>query len=69
MKPERKKEIQKNQDKILMLLNLPPSDTALFLNGIFFDMDVVDIFTIFETVRQEIKVMEGLYKIGEFSQR
>lgn len=52
-----------------MLLNLPPSDTALFLNGIFFDMDVVDIFTIFETVRQEIKVMEGLYKIGEFSQR
>lgn len=49
-----------------MLLNLPPTDTALFLNGIFFDMDVVDIFTIFETVRQEIKVMEGLYKIGEF---
>lgn len=49
-----------------MLLNLPPTDTALFLNGIFFDMDVVDIFTIFESVRQEIKVMEGLYKIGEF---
>lgn len=66
VKPERKKEIQKNQDKILMMLNLPPSDTALFLNGMFFDMDVVDIFTILETIRQESRVMEGLYRIGKY---
>lgn len=64
VKPERKKEIQKNQDKILMALNLPPTDTALFLNGMFFDMDVVDIFSVLETVRQEIRIMEGLYRIG-----
>ncbi len=69
VKPERKKEIQKNQDKILMMLNLPPTDTALFVNGIFFDMDVVDIFTILETVRQEMRVMEGLYKIGNLEYR
>lgn len=66
MKPERKKEIQKNQDEILMMLNLPPSDTALFLNGMFFDMDVVDIFSILETIKQELRVMEGLYRIGKF---
>lgn len=64
VKPERKKEIQKNQDEILMMLNLPPSDTALFLNGMFFDMDVVDIFSILETIKQELRVMEGLYRIG-----
>lgn len=64
VKPERKKEIQKNQDKILMALNLPPTDTVLFLNGMYFDMDVVDIFSILETVRQEIRIMEGLYRIG-----
>ena len=67
VKPERKKEIQKNQDKILMALNLPPTDTALFLNGMFFDLDVVDIFSILETVRQEIRIMEGLYKIGKYN--
>jgi UDP-glucose:glycoprotein glucosyltransferase len=61
---ERKNEIKRNRDQILMMLNLPPSDTALFLNGMFFDMDVVDVFTILETVRQEVRVMEGLYKIG-----
>lgn len=49
-----------------MMLNLPPSDTALFLNGMFFDMDVVDIFSILETIKQELRVMEGLYRIGKF---
>lgn len=50
-----------------MMLNLPPTDTALFLNGMFFDMDIVDIFTILETVKQEIRLMEGLYRIGNYS--
>lgn len=47
-----------------MVLNIPPSDTALFINGMFFDVDVIDIFSILDTIRQEVRVMEGLREIG-----
>lgn len=63
--PELKNEMKLNQDKFSASLNLQPSDTALFLNGIFFDMDVVDIMTILESVRQEMRVLEGLHATGK----
>ncbi|KAG8311333.1 UDP-glucose:glycoprotein glucosyltransferase 1 [Homalodisca vitripennis] len=59
-----KAEMQKNQEKFAATLNLQPSDTALFLNGIFFDMDIVDIMTILDSLRQELRVLEGLHLSG-----
>lgn len=63
--PDLKKEIKKNQERFASALNIQSSDTALFLNGMFFDMDVTDIITLLEVVRQEYRVMEGLHKIGK----
>nr|XP_018911723.1 PREDICTED: UDP-glucose:glycoprotein glucosyltransferase [Bemisia tabaci] len=61
---ELKSEIEKNKDKFVGNLNLQPQDTALFLNGLFFDMDITDIMTILESIKSEQKIMEGLYSIG-----
>jgi hypothetical protein len=33
----------------------------------FFDLDVVDVISLLEVVRQELRVMEGLHKIGRCS--
>lgn len=47
-----------------MGLNLQPSDTVLLLNGMFFDVDITDMFTILDSIAQELSIMEGLYSIG-----
>ena len=60
-----KTEIKNNYEKIYQSLNLDNSDAALFANGMVFDMDTTDIFTLFEHLREEQKVMEGLSHIGE----
>ncbi|XP_018331345.1 UDP-glucose:glycoprotein glucosyltransferase isoform X2 [Agrilus planipennis] len=64
VKPELKSEILKNQDMFASILNLQPSDTALFINGMFFDVDLVDIYTLLEVMRQELRTMEGLFRFG-----
>lgn len=64
VRDELKQEIKENQDIFASSLNLQPSDTALFLNGMFFDLDIVDVISLLEVVRQELRVMEGLHKIG-----
>lgn len=57
--PELKKEMKINADIFGSTLNLQPSDTALFINGMFYDIDVVDIYAILDVLRQELKTMEG----------
>ncbi|XP_069668834.1 UDP-glucose:glycoprotein glucosyltransferase isoform X2 [Periplaneta americana] len=64
VKDELKQEIKRNQEMFSSSLNLQPTDTALFVNGMFFDLDVVDVISLLEVVRQELRVMEGLHKIG-----
>ncbi|XP_060516530.1 UDP-glucose:glycoprotein glucosyltransferase isoform X2 [Cylas formicarius] len=59
-----KKEMKMNSDMFASTLNLQPSDTALFINGMFYDLDVVDIYTILDVLRQELRTMEGLHSIG-----
>lgn len=54
----------KNQEIFSSILNLQPSDTGLFINGLFYDIDVVDIFGILDVLRQELRTMEGLYEVG-----
>uniref|UniRef100_A0A672NQ95 UDP-glucose ceramide glucosyltransferase-like 1 n=1 Tax=Sinocyclocheilus grahami TaxID=75366 RepID=A0A672NQ95_SINGR len=41
-------------------LGLQPGDSALFINGLHIDLDVQDIFSVFDVLRDEARVMEGL---------
>lgn len=45
-------------------LNIQPTDTALFINGLFFDLEAIDVLTLLESLRSELRVMESLHKIG-----
>ncbi|CAG9768969.1 unnamed protein product [Ceutorhynchus assimilis] len=62
--PELKKEMKINSDIFQSTLNLQSSDTALFINGMFYDLDIVDIYAILDVLRQELKTMEGLHDLG-----
>lgn len=62
--PEMKKEMKQNQDLFSTSLNIQPQDTAIFINGMFFDLDVVDMISLLEIIRQEQRLMQGLHTIG-----
>lgn len=64
VRAELKTEIIKNQDLFGATLNLSPSDAAIFVNGMYFDMEIVDVISLLEVLRQELRVMEKLHKIG-----
>ncbi|XP_050455971.1 UDP-glucose:glycoprotein glucosyltransferase isoform X2 [Cataglyphis hispanica] len=59
-----KKEMKLNQEIFMASLNIQPTDTALFINGLFFDLEAIDILTLLESLRSELRVMEALHKIG-----
>lgn len=61
-----KKEMNLNQKIFSASLNIQPTDTAIFINGLFFDLETVDVLTLLECLRTELRVMEALYKIGNF---
>ena len=60
--------MNQNQEIFASSLNLQPTDTALFINGLYFDLEVVDILTLLESLRVELRVMEALHTIGKFFQ-
>lgn len=45
-------------------LSLSQSDTAFFINGIFFDPEVSDIYTILEALKEDFRLSEELHTIG-----
>ncbi|KAG8013261.1 UDP-glucose:glycoprotein glucosyltransferase 1, partial [Nibea albiflora] len=57
---EIRKEIDDNQKFFKGTLGLQPGDSALFINGLHIDLDTQDIFSVFEVLRSEARVMEGL---------
>uniref|UniRef100_A0A671L7K7 UDP-glucose ceramide glucosyltransferase-like 1 n=1 Tax=Sinocyclocheilus anshuiensis TaxID=1608454 RepID=A0A671L7K7_9TELE len=57
---EIRKEIEENQKHFKGTLGLQPGDSALFINGLHIDLDVQDIFSVFDVLRNEARVMEGL---------
>lgn len=57
--PDLKREMKINSDIFASTLNLQSSDTALFINGMFYDLDIVDVYSILEVLRQELRTMEG----------
>ncbi len=61
---ELKKEVKKNRDNFFEKMSLQPTDAALFINGLHFDMDYVDVFTLLDTIKTESKVMDGLGRLG-----
>ena len=61
---ELKKEVRKNQEVFLNNMNLQTSDAALFINGMYFDMDYVDVFTVMDTLKSEGRVLDGLGDLG-----
>lgn len=61
-----KNEIKQNSEIFLASLNLQPSDTALFINGLFCDIDTTDIFSLVDLLRSELRTMEGLSRIGKY---
>ena len=56
--------MRQNQDLFSTSLNLQPQDTAIFINGMFFDLDVFDVISLLEIIRQEQRLMQGLHAIG-----
>ncbi|XP_046707685.1 UDP-glucose:glycoprotein glucosyltransferase 1 isoform X1 [Silurus meridionalis] len=55
-----RKEIEDNQKYFKGSLGLQPGDSALFINGLHIDLDAQDIFSMFDILRSEARVMEGL---------
>uniref|UniRef100_A0A182J6H8 UDP-glucose:glycoprotein glucosyltransferase n=1 Tax=Anopheles atroparvus TaxID=41427 RepID=A0A182J6H8_ANOAO len=60
---EFKKEMRHNIEVFGRNLNLQPPDSALFLNGLFFDAETIDTITLLDTLRSEMRVLEGLNRI------
>lgn len=50
-----RRELEHNQLLFARFLNLAPTDAALFMNGMFFDVDALDMFALFEVIKNEYK--------------
>ncbi|KAK7904184.1 hypothetical protein WMY93_016791 [Mugilogobius chulae] len=57
---EIRKEIGENQKFFKGTLGLQPGDSALFINGLHIDLEAQDIFSVFDVLRSEARVMDGL---------
>uniref|UniRef100_A0A8C7XD53 UDP-glucose ceramide glucosyltransferase-like 1 n=1 Tax=Oryzias sinensis TaxID=183150 RepID=A0A8C7XD53_9TELE len=57
---EIRKEIIENQKFFKGNLGLQPGDSVLFINGLHIDLETQDIFSVFDVLRSEARVMEGL---------
>uniref|UniRef100_K9J3X2 UDP-glucose ceramide glucosyltransferase-like 1 n=1 Tax=Desmodus rotundus TaxID=9430 RepID=K9J3X2_DESRO len=61
---ELRTEVEENQKYFKGTLGLQPGDSALFINGLHIDLDTQDIFSLFDILRNEARVMEGLHRLG-----
>ncbi|XP_055856792.1 UDP-glucose:glycoprotein glucosyltransferase [Episyrphus balteatus] len=59
---ELRQEVKHNTEVFGRTLNIAPPDGALFVNGLFFDADTLDLSSLMETFRSEVRVLETLYK-------
>ncbi|XP_053954514.1 UDP-glucose:glycoprotein glucosyltransferase [Anastrepha ludens] len=55
-------EIKHNIDVFGRSLNIVPPDGAVFVNGLFFDADTMDLGALVETLRSEVHVLESLHR-------
>uniref|UniRef100_A0A8C5VAZ0 UDP-glucose glycoprotein glucosyltransferase 1 n=1 Tax=Microcebus murinus TaxID=30608 RepID=A0A8C5VAZ0_MICMU len=61
---ELRTEVEENQKYFKGTLGLQPGESALFINGLHIDLDTQDIFSLFDVLRSEARVMEGLHRLG-----
>ncbi|XP_056420029.1 UDP-glucose:glycoprotein glucosyltransferase 1 isoform X2 [Hyla sarda] len=61
---EMRMEVEENQKYFKGTLGLQPGDSGLFINGLHVDLDSQDIFSLFDVLRNEARVMEGLHRLG-----
>ena len=54
-------EVKHNTEAFGRSLNIIPPDGALFVNGLFFDADTMDLNSLAETLRSEVRVLESLH--------
>lgn len=54
-------EVKHNTEAFGRSLNVAPPDGALFINGLFFDADTMDLYSLIETLRSEMRVLESLH--------
>lgn len=59
-----KAEMKNNIDVLARNLNLQPPDAALFLNGMYFDAESLDVETLLDMLKKESTILDGLNKIG-----
>lgn len=61
-----KDEMAANIEVLRNNLNLQPPDAALFVNGLFFDVETLDVGLLFESLRSELRVIDGLHKLSNY---
>lgn len=60
-----KKEMRHNIDILGKQLNIQPPDAALFVNGLYFDAETLDLNILLEILRSELRVLDGLHKLSK----
>ena len=61
---ERKKEMKLNRAIFSSSIHIQPTDTALFVTGVCFDVEAVDVFSLLESLRSELRILQSLRTIG-----
>lgn len=56
-----------NIDVLGRSLNLQPPDAALFVNGLFFDAETLEIGALHETLLSELRVLDGLHNLSKMN--
>lgn len=59
-----KEEMKNNIDVLARNLNLQPPDSALFVNGLYYDAESVDAESLLDVLKKESTILEGLNSIG-----
>ncbi|KAK7090839.1 UDP-glucose:glycoprotein glucosyltransferase 1-like isoform X2 [Littorina saxatilis] len=62
--PDMRKEMKRNQELFDRHHQIPPGESALYLNGRTVDMDIYDIFMLLDMMSAEAKLVEGLHSLG-----
>lgn len=60
-----KKEMKFNIDLLGKHLNIQPPDASLFINGMYFDAESLDLNILLDILRSELRVLDGLFKLSK----
>ncbi|XP_022654078.1 UDP-glucose:glycoprotein glucosyltransferase 1-like isoform X2 [Varroa jacobsoni] len=62
--PDLKSAVERNKKYFQAYLNLETTDTALFINGLYYDLEVSDMFVLLDSIKQETHLLEDLRDVG-----